>query len=561
MKLLNRLNPFRRSPIPIKTRGFEAARKTRLTTDWITGQTSINHTLRWELRTLIDRSRDLEENNEYISGFLRLVENNVLGSSPFALQMKVKEPDGRHDRIAEEIIEAGWKEWCKPANCSVTGRQSISDVYRLCLRSVMRDGAPLIRKHVGKSFGKFGFQLEVLEIDYLDVEYNDELKNGHRIVMSVEIDQYGRPLAYWLLGEHPGDTYLLKGRKRTRVPASDIIHPFIQHRAGQVRGYPVFAPIMMGLRQLSGYKEAEIVAARVASAKMGFFTKNAGEMAQYTGENAETGGKYMDAEPGSMEELPQGLNFQTFDPQHPTSQFGDFIRECLRGISSGLGQSYMTFANDAGDANYSSARIGMLEEREGYKGIQRWFIEHVCEPIFEDWLDMSLRVGALGDARVTLPWTKLDKFNRPFFQGRRWQWVDPKNDVEAVEKALKIGVISPARASGELGVDEEELLDEIKQTQSQRAAMGLIDKTTLEAIRMGRKIEEDEGDGRPTPLITSIGVGGVQALGLILPQISSGEMSQEAGIEILVTVFGFTTEQAGKITKQAKPVQAPASKE
>lgn len=475
MKILRKLNPFRRKVGMPAFRYFEGARPSRLHNDWVTGQTSLDNDLRWQLRALIDRSRDLEQNNEYVSGFLRLVEHNILGAKPFTLQMKVLEGDGRHDRNAEQLLEQAWKRWGKPSQCSVTGDLALADIYRLALRSVMRDGATILRKHQGTRFGDFGFQLEVLEVDLLDVEHNGELRNGNEVRMGVEIDEFGKPVAYHLLGSHPGDIHMQSGKTRTRVPAGEIIHPFIKNRPLQTRGYPVFASVMGGLKHLSGYKEAEIVAARTAASKMGFFEKQMGENAQYQGPGADTGGKYMDANPGSLEELPQGLKFVPWDPQHPTSQFGDFVKECLRGVAASLGVSYMTFANDAGDANYSSARIGMLEEREGYKMIQEWFITHICENVFSSWLPHALRVTGL-------PSVKYDKFNNPYFQGRRWDWVDPRNEVKATIDAIDAGLTSPMRAAAERGMDEEELLDEIEQTLEQRKRLGLVSRDRIDAI-------------------------------------------------------------------------------
>ena len=74
---------------------------------------------------------------------------------------------------------------------------------------------------------------------------------------------------------------------------------------------------------LNGYYEAEITAARVASAKMGFFTSPAGD--GYVGEDVQD--EYtpiMSAEPATFEQLPAGMDFKAFDPAHPTTAFESF---------------------------------------------------------------------------------------------------------------------------------------------------------------------------------------------------------------------------------------------
>ena len=51
----------------------------------------------------------------------------------------------------------------------------------------------------------------------------------------------------------------------------------MKERPGQVRGVPWTASVMEALHNFQGYEDAEVVAARVASGKMGFFTHPEGE--------------------------------------------------------------------------------------------------------------------------------------------------------------------------------------------------------------------------------------------------------------------------------------------
>ncbi|MDE0840485.1 MAG: hypothetical protein OSB41_15740, partial [Kiritimatiellae bacterium] len=54
-----------------------------------------------------------------------------------------------------------------------------------------------------------------------------------------------------------------------------------------------------------------------AASKMGFITSPDGD--GYTGDDLEdTHAPVMSAEPGSFEQLPQGMDIKLFDPTHPT---------------------------------------------------------------------------------------------------------------------------------------------------------------------------------------------------------------------------------------------------
>jgi len=214
---------------------------------------------------------------------------------------------------------------------------------------------------------------------------------------------------------------ILQYAERERIPASEIIHPFITDRIAQTRGTPWMVSAMTRLQMLGSYEEAELTAARVAASKMGFLVKERSE--GYIGDTDEAGNPLMEVEPGAIEELPMGTTFQSWNPDHPVGNYAGFVKSCLRGIAAGLGVNYNMLANDLEGVNYSSIRAGLLDEREYYKAVQRWFIDTVITPVFEGWLETNILNGT-----INLPAAKLEKFNAPDWKPRRWAWVDPLKD-------------------------------------------------------------------------------------------------------------------------------------
>ena len=451
------------SPPKTAVRRFNATQSSRLTLDWITACLSQDGELKGQLPILRDRSRDLERNNEWVKGFLRSLENNTLGEKGVSLQVRAKEPSGQLDEVANNIIERAWKQWSKVGNCEVTGRLSWVDVQRLILRCIARDGEVLIRM-IKKSTG---LCLQILEADLLDDSYNARADNGNEIRFGVEFDSYRRPVAYHLLGNHPGDSqFNADFKRRIRVPAEEIIHPFKTERPEQSRGIPWLVSSMNRLKMLDGYAEAELVAARTGAAKMGFFTKATPD--GWTGEIDDDGNLPVDSSPGTIEELPAGVDFKSWDTNHPNSGYGDFVKSCLRGVATSLGISYNALSNDLEGVNYSSIRAGLIEEREVWKAIQRMMIDHVLEPVFEAWLEIELLSGRLG-----LPFDKFFKFNAPEFRGRRWAWVDPKKDMEAAVLAMR-NRIKPLRdIIAEAGDDIYDVLAKVKEDEELAASYGL----------------------------------------------------------------------------------------
>tara|TARA_R110002020_G_scaffold116523_2_gene267004 strand:+ start:3333 stop:4787 length:1455 start_codon:yes stop_codon:yes gene_type:complete len=434
-------------------RSFQGASVSRLTSDWLAPTTTADEEIRRDLVRLRGRCRELERNNDYVRRYLDGLENNVIGAHGIGLQMKVMDQPNTPDRFANFSIEQAWNAWGKASNCTPTGKMTWRDLQRLALRSCARDGDVLIRILRGYK-NNFGFALQIIEADRLDNDHNETLKNGNEIRMGVEVDQFGKAIAYHILENHPGKSYAASFRKRQRIPANEIIHVYNQERISQTRGVPWMVSAMTRLQQLAGYEEAEVVAARVSSCKMGWLLKENSE--GYTGEEDSDFNHLMEAEPGTIEELPSGMKFQEWNPSHPTTAYRDFVKTCLRGIASGLGVSYELLSGDLEGVNYSSIRAGVLEQREHFKKVQQWYIDGFVNPVFEAWLESAMLANYF-------PFNigRFDKMNAPTWKPRRWSWVDPMKDLQANIAAVEAGLKSRRTIIAEGGGDVEDVFDQI----------------------------------------------------------------------------------------------------
>jgi lambda family phage portal protein len=438
-------------------RSYSGAAATRLTAGWSAANQHPDIEIAGALATLRARARELERNDDYARRFFNLLKTNVIGPHGIKLQSKAKDRNGGLDTWANEQIEAAWKEWGKPKFCSVTGTLSRNELCKLVLGSVARDGEILVRKVAPWSGNPHRFALQLIEADQLDENFTGTLPNGNVATMGVEKDRWKRPVAYWLLSEHPGSAAGYARSERIRVPAEEIIHLFIAERVNQTRGVTWLASPAERIKMLNGYEEAELVAARVAASKMGFFTTPTGE--EYLGDERDeddTGAAdrvpISEAEPGTFEQLPEGVDFKPWSPEHPVAAFADFEKAILRGIASGLNVSYVALANDLEGVSYSSIRSGELADRDHWRMLQGWFIDHFVEPVYEGWLTWWLTSGA-----TRLPLSKFDKFHAPAWHPRGWAWVDPAKESAAAASDVKNGFKALAAVAGERGDDLEEI--------------------------------------------------------------------------------------------------------
>lgn len=481
------------SVAPVAKRRFEASQINRLTSSWMAGNAAIDAELRSDLDALRSRSRDLVKNNTYARKFVRSVRTNVAGTEGFTLQVRVTDPNGQPDSGANRAIERAWYRYSRPGNCEVTRRLSRPDMERLICEVLPTDGEVILREVRGRARGEYGLQWELIDTDRLDTNYNVPHVNGRNaIVMGVEIDTYGAPVAYHLWSGHPAS---YGGRKeRQRVPASEIIHAFIPLFAGQTRGIPWMHAAMKMLHDLGGYREAAVIAARVGAAKMGIW-ETPDDAPPPNSEPGDTPTEHItDATPGHFDFAPAGYKLHTYDPAYPHDQFDAFCKAALRGVAGGIGMAYNSLANDLEGVNYSSIRAGVLEERDEWMVIQNWMTSAILTPMYERWLELSLAMGMIKlDNGSPLPLSKIDKFREHGFQGRRWSWVDPKKDIEAAILAIDAKLTSPQAVAAQSGRDIEDILDDIAAFQKMAADKQIdLSPVTKRTTVQQAPMEDDE---------------------------------------------------------------------
>lgn len=457
------------------TRAYAGARLDRLTSSFGQGSNqSVDSGLRFELETLRNRSRDLAENNDYIAGYLELLGNKVIGANGIRLQVKARGGDGQLDSGANTTIEAGWKIWGRKGSCDVTGKLSWVELQRLTLESMARDGEVFIRLIRSPRVNRYALALQLIEADQINIRANDILANGNVIRMGVELNSWGKPVAYHVFEHHPGDMYFgASGSFATvRIPAEEMIHLFRPHRPGQTRGVPWTASVMTRMHHMGKYEEAAIINARVGASKMGFIIppQNGSD---YQGDGKDADGNIVsEVEPGLLEKLPAGYDVKTFDSRYPSNEYDSFVKRQIKGTSCGLpGATYSDLSNDLEAVNFSSIRQGTLNARDSYRSLQQLMIDVLCVPVFESWLGQALDFGALvvvnckRGPNSQLSAANFDKYNAAVFVGRGWDWVDPLKDQNANTVALANRLTTHSRIAAEQGDDFEDILTELKQEQ------------------------------------------------------------------------------------------------
>jgi lambda family phage portal protein len=457
----------------MQQRSFSGGLPSRLTGSFTPFNTSLDADLYTSLLTLRARSRHLTQNNPYGQKFLRMVASNVVGQG-FTLYSRAQDNKSNPDVIDIKSIEQAFTAWSRRGTCDVTGQLSFPELCRLVLRTVAADGEVLIRKVRGKGANKFGYALQVLDIDRLMVNEQRKMPNGNVMRMGVEIDMMGKPVAYWVRQTHPYDPFMQTSAAiEERIPAEDIFHFFIPLRPEQRRGVPWMHAAIERLYHIGELDQSALVAARKGADSLGFIISPDGKPVDPTGSGADEAAIEVSV-PGTFDTLPEGYDIKQLESKYPNEVYPVFIKSALRAVASAIGVAYNGLANDLEGVNYSSIRSGVLEEREFWMELQDWFVDAFLERNFEDWLLMALGMGAItGPTGAPLPATKYDKFARHAWQGRRWGWVDPLGDMQANILAMNNGLKSRTRIAAEMGIDREVIWQELAREQQEMLALKL----------------------------------------------------------------------------------------
>ncbi|MCF6178913.1 MAG: phage portal protein, partial [Geopsychrobacter sp.] len=391
-----------------------------------------------------------------------------------------------------------FKKWGRRGTCDVTGKLSWIDIQRLALENCARDGEVLIRKVNGYD-NAFNFALQLIEADLLDENLSTTLRDGNSIRMGIEFNKWDKPVAYWVLKRHPGDLMHSQtpGPAHERILAEEIIHLHAPEFVRQSRGIPWGHAAMARLKKVDIYETNEIVASGVAAGKMGFIEVHPdAEDDEEDLDDNEDVEIVSTAEAGTIEKLPRGHTFKAWDPTHPSGNYDPSMKRMMRAISSGFGVNYCSLGNDLSEVNFSSIRHGVSEDRDGYKSLQNWLVEWLCQDIYAAFL-----VAGMLSGQIKLPFAKLEKYQADTWRPRRWGYINPAQDATAKDKEIKGGFGTRSGALEEKGYDYEEYLETLQHEKELEQEYGVEppDQALAKGPANGKKGSGAAGDDETVP--------------------------------------------------------------
>jgi lambda family phage portal protein len=493
------------SPVQISASSshpYEGASAGRRGKEWNTTRLGPTTLLWGNLDLLRSRCRDEIRNNPLGASACDNFESQTIGHG-------IRPCWNIKDATLKQLIEKKFDNWAKTTAIDANGQSNFYALQALAAREVFEAGEVIARFLVKPSAWKktkVPLVIKLMEGEQLPVFHNvapsnggDNLAVGHCIRTGKEYNENGELVAFWFYKEHPGETmfYPLSGLTYQRVPAEDILHVFKPLRAGQLRGSPFLASVIVLLYEIGQYTDASIVKKKIAAMFAGFIEKtdpnadllppdpNDGSTGTIDISNspetnyADPGTRDAKIESGTLQELNIGekITFPTPPQEADLKAFFDIF---LHQFAVAIGATYEQITGDLRGVNLSSIRAGILDMRRKCEQLQRYvFVTQFVYPIVKRWLFEAVMCGELklpGYAQDPEPYEDIS------FALPGWPWLDPFKDAQANALNVRGGFDSRENIVAGSGGDVT-VIDSQQQSDNDRAdSKGLIYDTRTDLV-------------------------------------------------------------------------------
>ena len=444
--------------------------------NWKTESSGPNTAATSSLNTVRARSRAAIRNDPWAKAAIGRLVSNVIGTG---IQPHPQHPDPEVRRELRQL----WDDWCSEADAD--GLLDFYGIQELVARAYFSDGESLIRVRSRRLEDGLSvpLQLQVMEADHLPVEKTHSLSGGAEIVNGVEFNALGQRVSYHLWRRHPGDSRSLgQGSCIVPVPAAQIIHVFKPLRAGQVRGVPVLATVLLRLKSLDNFDDAVLFRQEVSNLFAGFITKQADEPSLFSGQGDPLTGQQINAdddgftplvglEPGTMQELQPGESVSFADPPDAGSAYPEFMRQQLMAAAASVGVPYEVLTGDLRDVSDRALRVILNEFRRELEQLQ-WnvFIHQFCRRVWSAWIDSVALSGA-----IELPdfARRRREYLRVRWVPQGWPYIHPVQDVQSKQLEMRAGIASRSSVVLARGDDPEAVDREIAADKARAESLGL----------------------------------------------------------------------------------------
>lgn len=443
--------------VQLQTRHYEAALNGPRSDKWYRRNRGPVADQMQGLSKLRGFSRELVRNNPYAQRAVNIITKNTVGSGIVPIFKGTK----------SKIIATKWRKWAASKSCDFNDQLRFSGIQEMVIRAVVESGDALVVRRWDPR-NPMGFELQVLESDFLDETVTRAESDGGFVLQGVAFNAKGKRVGYYLHEKHPGEIrYNVVSTQSRLVPASEVLHIFEVLRPGQVRGIPMGVSSFIKLKDFDEFQDAQLYKQKVAACFVMVVTDTEKPLAAAKKQAYDPIDRLT---PGVIEHLPYGKDVKFSQP--PTTEgTGEYATTVLRSIAIGYNVTYEALTNDYSKVNFSSGRMGWLEFA---RNVQSWqdnlMITMLCDGVFE-WFQDGLKIMGGYSENVDITWTT-----------PRREMIDPKKEGEALQALVKAGLMSHQEAIRLQGYDPDDVYAEIAQDLEKVKELGAMFSTDVRYV-------------------------------------------------------------------------------
>lgn len=390
---------------------------------------------------LVARSRYEVANNGYSDGIAQTYSTDLVGLGP-ALRMQTKNAEFNRK------VELAWYRWAK----AIQFRRKLW----CAAHAKFVDGEAIgVIRHNPRVRHNVKLDVVLYETEQCQTPYLPFNEPGY--IDGIRFDEFGNPLWYDILHQHPGTTRsLLIDQEPERVPAEMVLHWFKLRRPGQHRGVPECASTLNVGAAGRRFREATLAAADTA-ADLNVLLKTP-LPPDGIGSDDIVPFDEIDIHKRMMTVLPYGTEGQHMKSEHPNAAYSEFHKTLINEQARPKSMPYNKAACDSSSYNYASGRLDHQTYYAALDVEREDCNDTFIDPLFDVWFALAVeKNGWLGgdSSRISEEQTE-----------HLWDW--PKHrvaDVEAEANSnqtrLKSGQVTLHRLYSDAGLD---LQDEIEKS-------------------------------------------------------------------------------------------------
>ncbi|MDR1142082.1 MAG: phage portal protein [Planctomycetaceae bacterium] len=428
-------NFFKRRTEPQLVRfKYDAAQTTRdnksrwIMADDLSADASMSPEIR---RTIRNRARYETSNNSYARGLILTLADICIGTGA---RLQLLTEDKKYNSKVEQEF-AAWSETINLGEKLKTLRKS---------KCVDGEGFAVMVKNP-KVNHPVTIDLRLIECERVTTPFPTFTKK----IDGIDYDQYGNPVSYDILKEHPGNLWHRLLNTAEKIPAQYVLHWYRQDRPEQSRGLSELVPTLSLFAQLRRYTEAVLTSAETAADLVGVLYNDTlfGE----DGLPDKVENNLVRFEKGMIAVMPNGMKFEQLKAEQPTTNYQMFKREILSEIGRCLQIPVNIILGDSSNFNYASGRLDHQIFYKSIKNEQNHCEKVVLFPLLEMWYREAVRIGLIEERPIS----------QISSQYARFYWdsvehVDPLKEAKAAATRIDSKMSNLLIECAKLGLDWED---------------------------------------------------------------------------------------------------------